>query len=158
MKTLEAEAAASAPHPKSGTEKMTSKDPTRRVSVVRTGHVKIRPDHVSSTWRPTYLWLLTSRHWTGPRPINAYVIEHRNGLVLFDTGQDRACDTEQDYFIGGLPELGQADIVVNLRRLPSRPIGPHDRRRRLQPARHRREANTMTSDYEAATTIASRRS
>ena len=103
---------------------MTSKDPTRRVSVVRTGHVKIRPDHVSSTWRPTYLWLLT----------------------------------EQDYFIGGLPELGQADIVVNLRRLPSRPIGPHDRRRRLQPARHRREANTMTSDYEAATTIASRRS
>jgi glyoxylase-like metal-dependent hydrolase (beta-lactamase superfamily II) len=141
---------------------MTSKDPIRRVSVVSTGHVKIRPDHVSSTWRPTYWWLLTSRHWTGPRPINAYVIEHRDGLVLFDTGQDRASVTGEDYFpggftrvlydrlasfeiapeetlsigldrlgyavgdvrtaivshlhqdhIGGLPELGQADIVVS---------------------------------------------
>jgi hypothetical protein len=60
---------------------MTSNEPVRRVSVVSTGHVQIRPDHVSSTWRPTYWWLLTSRQWTGPRPINAYVIEHRDGLV-----------------------------------------------------------------------------
>jgi alpha-L-fucosidase len=27
------------------------------------------------------------------RPINAYVIEHHDGLVLFDTGQDRASVT-----------------------------------------------------------------
>jgi N-acyl homoserine lactone hydrolase len=61
-------------------------DPIRRVSVVSTGQVQIRPEHVASTWRPTALWLLTSRTWTPPRPINAYVIEHRDGLVLFDTG------------------------------------------------------------------------
>jgi len=41
------------------------------------------------------------RHWTGPRPINAYVIEHRDGLVLFDTGQDRASVTDPGYFPGG---------------------------------------------------------
>ena len=46
-------------------------------------------------------WLLTSRRWTGPRPINAYVIEHRDGLVLFDTGQDRASVTDPAYFPGG---------------------------------------------------------
>jgi N-acyl homoserine lactone hydrolase len=80
-------------------------DPIRRVSVVSTGQVQIRPDHVASTWRPTAVWLLASRTWTGPRPINAYVIEHRDGLVLFDTGQDRASVTEADYFPGGVPGL-----------------------------------------------------
>jgi len=72
---------------------------------VSTGYVQIRPDHVRSTWRPTYWWLLTSRQWTEPRPINAYVIEHRDGLVLFDTGQDRASVTEADYFPGGFTKV-----------------------------------------------------
>ena len=77
-------------------------DPIRRVSVVSTGQVQIRPDHLASTWRPTFWWLLASRRWTGPRPINAYVIEHRDGLVLFDTGQDRASVTDPGYFPGGM--------------------------------------------------------
>jgi N-acyl homoserine lactone hydrolase len=77
-------------------------DPIRRVSVVSTGQVQIRPDHVESTWRPTAMWLLSSRTWTQPRPINAYVIEHRDGLVLFDTGQDRASVTDPGYFPGGV--------------------------------------------------------
>jgi N-acyl homoserine lactone hydrolase len=84
---------------------MSLNDPIRRVSVVSTGHVQIRPDHVSSTWRPMFWWLLTSRQWTGPRPINAYVIEHRDGVVLFDTGQDRASVTEPDYFPGGITKV-----------------------------------------------------
>jgi N-acyl homoserine lactone hydrolase len=81
---------------------MHSRDPIQRVSVVSTGDVTIHPDHVAATWRPTYWWLLTSRQWTGPRPINVYVIEHRDGVVLFDTGQDRASVTDPDYFPGGL--------------------------------------------------------
>jgi N-acyl homoserine lactone hydrolase len=43
-------------------------DPIRRVSIVSTGQVQIRPDHVESTWRPMAWWLLASRTWTGPRP------------------------------------------------------------------------------------------
>jgi N-acyl homoserine lactone hydrolase len=77
-------------------------NPIRRVSVVSTGQVQIRPDHVASTWRPTIWWLLASRRWTEPRPINAYVIEHRDGLVLFDTGQNRASVTDPGYFPGGM--------------------------------------------------------
>lgn len=80
---------------------MQAGDPIRRVAVISTGHVIIRPDHEASTWRPTLWWLLTSRQWTEPRPINVYVIEHRDGLVVFDTGQDRASVTEPDYFPGG---------------------------------------------------------
>ena len=49
-----------------------------------------------------YWWLLTSRQWTPPRPINVYVVEHARGLILFDTGQDRASGTEGTYFPGGL--------------------------------------------------------
>ena len=77
-------------------------DPIRRVSVVSTGQVQIRPDHVASTWRPTYVWPAHLPDLDAARPINAYIIEHRDGLVLFDTGQDRASVTEADYFPGGM--------------------------------------------------------
>ena len=77
-------------------------DPIRRVSVVSTGRVQIHPDHLASTWQPTLWWLLASRRWTGPRPINAHVIEHRDGLVRFDAGQDRASVTDPGYFPGGM--------------------------------------------------------
>jgi hypothetical protein len=73
---------------------MTTYQPINRVSVVSTGTVRIRPEHVGPTRKNTYWWLATSRRWTAPRPVNAYLIEHRNGLVLFDTGQDRASVTE----------------------------------------------------------------
>jgi glyoxylase-like metal-dependent hydrolase (beta-lactamase superfamily II) len=78
-------------------------DPIRKISVISTGTVQIRPEHVGPTRQSTYLWLLvTAREWTPPRPINAFVIEHREGLVLFDTGQDIASVAEPDYFPGGL--------------------------------------------------------
>jgi N-acyl homoserine lactone hydrolase len=81
---------------------MNRNDPIRRVSVFSTGTVQIHPDHMASTWRPTWLWVLTSRQWSAPRPINVYIIEHRDGLVLFDTGQDRASITDPSYFPAGL--------------------------------------------------------
>src|SRR3954462_12420677 len=80
---------------------MDTSDPIAGVSVISTGSVTIRPEHVGPTWKNTYLWLATSRRWTAPRPINVYAVEHRQGLVLFDTGQDRASVTDPDYFPGG---------------------------------------------------------
>jgi glyoxylase-like metal-dependent hydrolase (beta-lactamase superfamily II) len=76
-------------------------DPVRAVSVVSTGTVEIHPEHAYGTTKPLYWWLLTSRAWLPPRPINVYVIEHAKGLVLFDTGQDRASVTDDSYFPGG---------------------------------------------------------
>jgi N-acyl homoserine lactone hydrolase len=48
------------------------------------------------------LWMLTSTKWAAPRPINVSVIGHKDGLVLFDTGQDRASLTDPGYFPGGV--------------------------------------------------------
>jgi glyoxylase-like metal-dependent hydrolase (beta-lactamase superfamily II) len=74
----------------------------KAVSVVSTGTVRIRPEHPYGTRKPQYWWLLTSRRWTPPRRVNVYVIEHAKGLILFDTGQDRASVTDSSYFPGGL--------------------------------------------------------
>jgi N-acyl homoserine lactone hydrolase len=79
----------------------TSADPVRAVSVISTGSVEIHPEHAHGTKKPLYWWLLTSRQWLPARPINVYVVEHANGLVLFDTGQDRASVTDPAYFPGG---------------------------------------------------------
>jgi glyoxylase-like metal-dependent hydrolase (beta-lactamase superfamily II) len=76
-------------------------DPIRAVSVISTGSVEIHPEHALGTRKPLYWWLLTSRRWLTPRPINVYVIEHARGLLLFDTGQDRASVTDDSYFPGG---------------------------------------------------------
>jgi N-acyl homoserine lactone hydrolase len=80
-------------------------DPIKAVSVISTGSVEIHPEHVLGTRKPLYWWLLTSRRWLPPRPINVYVIEHARGLLLFDTGQDRASVTDETYFPGGLPGI-----------------------------------------------------
>lgn len=76
-------------------------DPIRAVSVVSTGSVEIHPEHALGTRKPLYWWLLTSRRWLPPRPINVYVIEHADGVLLFDTGQDRASVTDESYFPSG---------------------------------------------------------
>ena len=48
----------------------------KAVSVISTGTVSIHPEHPYGSRKPLYWWLLTSRQWTPPRPINVYVIEH----------------------------------------------------------------------------------
>ena len=82
-------------------EQMPAVDRVGRVSVLSTGSVEIHPQHVFGSPLPMYAWILGSRRWLPPRPINVYIIEHANGLVLFDTGQDRASVTDPKYFPGG---------------------------------------------------------
>jgi N-acyl homoserine lactone hydrolase len=77
----------------------------KRVSVLSTGHVRIRPQHAKSDGTPALWWLFTSRRWTRSLPINVYVIEHDKGLLLFDTGQDRRTITDRDYFPSGFAGL-----------------------------------------------------
>jgi glyoxylase-like metal-dependent hydrolase (beta-lactamase superfamily II) len=69
-----------------------------RVRALSTGTVRIRPEHVASNGSPELWWMLTARRWTEPLPINVYVIEHRDGIVLFDAGQDRASVVDPGYF------------------------------------------------------------
>lgn len=71
------------------------------MEVLSTGRVSIHPEHAYGSRAPTYWWILTSRRWLAARPINVFVVEHRDGLVLFDTGQDRASVADTGYFPGG---------------------------------------------------------
>lgn len=80
---------------------MAQAGPVRRVEVVSTGSVDIHPEHAYGSRAPTYWWILTSRRWLERRPINVFVVDHQDGVVLFDTGQDRASVTDTDYFPGG---------------------------------------------------------
>jgi hypothetical protein len=41
-------------------------DPISRVSVLSTGTVRIRPEHVGPSRKNTYVWLATSRRWSHP--------------------------------------------------------------------------------------------
>ena len=55
----------------------------KAVSVISTAPCASTPEHRYGTRKLLYWWLLTSRQWTQPRPMNAYVIEHAKGLILF---------------------------------------------------------------------------
>ena len=85
--------------------------PVRAVHILSTGRVEIHPEQVERSQAPLVWWLLTSRRWTAPRPINVFVIEHADGLVLFDTGQDRASVTDAGYFPRGLTRFLYARLA-----------------------------------------------
>jgi glyoxylase-like metal-dependent hydrolase (beta-lactamase superfamily II) len=72
-----------------------------RVARFSTGTVDIHPQHAYRGLAPMYWWIFTSRRWLSDRPINVYVVEHTNVIVLFDTGQDRASVTDPCYFPDG---------------------------------------------------------
>ena len=72
-----------------------------RVERFSTGTVDIHPQHAYRGRSAMYWWILTSRQWLTGSPINVYVIEHTDGVVLFDTGQDRASVTDPHYFPDG---------------------------------------------------------
>ncbi len=73
----------------------------KRVARFSTGTVDIHPQHAYRGLSPMYWWILTSRRWLTGRPINVYVIEHTDGVVVFDTGQDRDSVTDPCYFPDG---------------------------------------------------------
>jgi glyoxylase-like metal-dependent hydrolase (beta-lactamase superfamily II) len=95
-------------------------DPIGAVSVISTGTTQIHPQHAFGSRIPTYAWILGSRSWTRPRPINVYIIEHADGLVLFDLGQDRASVTEPDAYFPGQPTRFFYDRLARFQ------IGPHE--------------------------------
>lgn len=93
-------------------------DPIKSVSVISTGTGEGHWEHIYGTRKPTLWWVLFGQRWV-TLPINVYVIDHSDGLVLFDTGQDRAVMTDPDYY---------PDRVTGffMRRLFRFHIGPDD--------------------------------
>lgn len=88
-------------HSKSGKPSHESEGSVKSVSVISTGTGEVHREHVYGTRKPALWWIFFGRQWVSI-PINVYVIEHSDGLVLFDTGQNRAVVTDPDYWPAGL--------------------------------------------------------
>jgi len=68
----------------------------KSIHVFSTGSGEQHKEHRYGTRLPLLWWVLTSRSWIKV-PINAYVLEHRDGLVLFDTGMNPAIGSDPNY-------------------------------------------------------------
>jgi N-acyl homoserine lactone hydrolase len=66
------------------------------IHVLSSGSAEAHPEHQRGTWLPQWWWVLTSLSWIDI-PVSYFLIEHRDGLVLFDTGLDPAIVTNPDY-------------------------------------------------------------
>ena len=66
------------------------------VEVFSSGWGAQHDEHRFGTWKPRLWWALTSRSWN-KIPLNYFLITHRNGPVLFDTGLDPAIVTDPNY-------------------------------------------------------------
>jgi len=78
---------------------MTSTEPRRAIESVQvfsTGSGQQHKEHRYGSRAPKMWWALTSRSWI-ELPINVFVIKHRDGLVLFDTGLDPAIVSDPNY-------------------------------------------------------------
>jgi N-acyl homoserine lactone hydrolase len=91
----------------------------KAVSVISTGEGEVHHEHVHGTRKPGLWWIFFGRRWVR-LPINVYVVDHDGGLVLFDTGQDRAVVTDPDYYPDPVTAFFYRHIFRNIR------IGPED--------------------------------
>ena len=66
------------------------------IEVIPTGRGAQHKEHRYGSRMPRIVWALFSRSWV-EMPINAFLIRHRDGLVMFDTGLDPAIKTDPDY-------------------------------------------------------------
>ncbi|MDA0231509.1 MAG: N-acyl homoserine lactonase family protein [Proteobacteria bacterium] len=97
---------------------ITSEKPIAAVHVISTGSAEQHKEHRYGSKLPRIWWALASRSWVEV-PINVYVIEHRDGLVLFDAGLDPAIASDPNY-------VTQAIGRFFLRKVFRIHIGPDD--------------------------------
>lgn len=69
----------------------------RNVSVLEIGRARLHTEHMHGTRKPALWWIFLSRRFEDV-PLNAFVIEHDDGLVLFDTGPSQSLVTDQKYW------------------------------------------------------------
>jgi len=70
--------------------------PIKGLHVFSTGIGSIHTEHRYGTRLPQMWWVLFSRNWVEV-PINVFVLEHPEGLILFDAGLDTAVLTNPNY-------------------------------------------------------------
>jgi glyoxylase-like metal-dependent hydrolase (beta-lactamase superfamily II) len=69
----------------------------KSVTAVQTGSGDAHREHVFGSRKPALWWIFFTKR-SVRIPIHVFVIEHEQGLVLFDTGMDRRAVTDPNYF------------------------------------------------------------
>lgn len=78
---------------------MPTRDPDRpitSVQVLHCGRAEQHYEHRYGSRLPQLWWVFFGRKWV-PLPLQAFLIEHRDGIVLFDTGIDPAIQFDNSY-------------------------------------------------------------
>jgi N-acyl homoserine lactone hydrolase len=70
--------------------------PIKALHVLATGAGSMHKEHRFGSRVPQMWWVLFSRSWI-EAPINVFVLEHPEGLILFDAGLDAAVQTNPRY-------------------------------------------------------------
>ena len=99
--------------------KLIEQDAVDAIHAFSTGRAFQHKEHRQGSALPQLWWVLTSQSWVGV-PISVFLIEHKDGLVLFDTGLDPAIATDHNY-------ISQAIGRFLLKRIFRFEIGPEDR-------------------------------
>lgn len=94
-------------------------DAVQAIHAFSTGRAFQHKEHRQGSALPQLWWVLTSQSWVG-LPISVFLIEHKDGLVLFDTGLDPTIATDPSY-------ISQAIGRFLLKRIFRFEIGPEDR-------------------------------
>lgn len=68
----------------------------KSLHVLSSGWAEQHKEHRYGTWMPRTMWALLSRSWV-KLPISYFLIEHRDGPILFDTGLDPEILTNPNY-------------------------------------------------------------
>lgn len=79
-----------------GQDVRNSSSAIKSLHVLSSGWAEQHKEHRYGTWMPKTMWALLSRSWV-KLPINYFLIEHRDGPVLFDTGLDPKILTDPTY-------------------------------------------------------------
>lgn len=90
----------------------------KSIHAISTGSGEQHREHRYGSRMPSLWWVLTSQSWI-EIPINVYLLEHRDGLVLFDAGLDHAIGTDPNYVSNAIGRFF-------LNRLFRLHIGPND--------------------------------
>lgn len=70
--------------------------PIAALRVLNGGRAEQHAEHRYGSRMPQLWWVFFSRNWV-PMPLHFFLIEHRDGPILFDTGIDPAITSDRDY-------------------------------------------------------------
>lgn len=83
------------PHSQAKTRDLVDR-PIASVRVLQCGKAEQHWEHRYGSKRPQLWWVFLGKRWV-PLPLQSFMIAHRDGLVLFDTGIDPAVQFDKSY-------------------------------------------------------------